>query len=573
MATAPGQLMQDPPAHLGDYLAVIRSRKWSIVAVVGVFLLLSLFYTKHKPPTFQSLAKVLVLQPSTTNPADPASNTQQAGKPINLQTEAEIVSSTAVAQLAKQQLLSTQETAQQLLKKVNASFTTDSQVLSIGFTGGSPRSAQQGAQAFAAGYLQYKREQFDQAVSALRSTLDQQLSQLNDSLARENRIIASNPGNSSQARDAQTQKDLLLGQIRGVGDKLTVLGEAVNSPGQVVGAATLPAGPSGSKFAFIAIGLLLGLALGLGQAFLRDSLDTRLEGVNDFEERLGAPVFAVIPRIRDWRKRALIKTVMLEEPRSPAAEAYRTLRTGLMFACREKGSQAVMVTSASAGEGKSATAVNLSIALAQADNEVILVSADLRRPRSHAFLHAPSGPGLSEILMGRGAPAQMLVGSGVPGLRFLPGGQLPDDPTELLGSPTMEGLLGHLKGMAAYVIIDAPPLIVSDPLIIAAFVDGILFVADAASAQGEVVSNVAEQLHHVGGTIVGGVLNDFDTSRARGYAPKYGYSRREEPDAERARSPQRTDQPSGEWAEGAPLREVRGNGSGSRSKRSLGANP
>jgi capsular exopolysaccharide synthesis family protein len=573
MATAPGQLMQDAPAHLGDYLAVIRSRKWSIVAVMAAFIVLSVVYAKQQPPSFRSVAKVLVLQPSTTNPADPGSITQQAGKPINLQTEAEIVSSTAVAQLAKQQLPGAPQGAQELLKNVTASFTTDSQVLSISFTGKSRRGAQEGAQAFAAGYLQYKKQQFDQAVLALRSTLNQQLSQLNTALVRVNRIIALNPRNPARVRDAQTQKDLLIAQYRAVQGKVTNLGSTVNSPGQIVGAATLPAGPSNSKYAFLAIGVLLGLAFGLGQAFLRDSLDKRLEGVNDLEERLDAPVFAVIPRIRDWRRRGLTRTVMLEEPRSPAAEAYRTLRTGLMFVCRENGSQAIMVTSASAGEGKSATAVNLSIALAQADNEVILVSADLRRPRSHVFLHAPSSPGLSELLMGRGAPAQVLVGSGVPGLRFLPGGQLPDDPTELLGSPTMEGLLAHLKRMAAYVVIDAPPLIVSDPLIMAAFVDGILFVADAGSAHGEVVTHVTEQLHHVGGKILGGVLNDFDVTRAKGYAPRYGYSSYEEPETDRTPRPLSPGPRPETWTESASLPEVGGNGSLSRAKRPLRTNP
>jgi capsular exopolysaccharide synthesis family protein len=571
MASTPGQLMQDPPAHLGDYVAVIRARKWSVLAIVAAFLLLSVIYTARKPPAYQSVAKVLVLQPSTTNPADPASITQAAGKPINLQTEAEIVGSTAVAQLAKEELPTGQESVQELLKSVSAAFMTDSQVLSISFTAGTSKAAQRGAQAFADGYLKYKSQQFDLAVSALRTTLNQQLTQLDNSLARVNRIISLNAGNSSRARDAETQKDLLLGQIREVEGKVTALGSSVNNPGQIVGAASLPAGPSSSKYAYVAVGLLLGVAFGLGQAFLRDSLDKRLEGVSDLEQRLGAPVFAVIPRVREWRKRTLIKTVMIEEPRSPAAEAYRTLRTGLMYACRENGSQTIMVTSASAGEGKSATAVNLAIALAQADNEVILVSADLRRPRAHAFLHAPSAPGLSEVLMGRGAPGQVLVGSGTPGLRFLPGGHLPEDPTELLSSTALEGLLAHLKRMAAFILIDAPPLIVSDPLIIAPFVDGILFVADAGSAHGDVVSHVAEQLEHVGGKILGGVLNDFDMSRSKGYAPTYGYSRYEEPLVERTQRPNRTSR-SGAPTEAAPAEGTVGNGSRS-SRRPLRTKP
>src|SRR5947208_3379898 len=120
MATTPGQLMQDSPAHLGDYVAVIRSRKWSIVAILAAFLLLSVVYAARKPATYQSVAKVLVLQPSTTNPADPSSITQSAARPINLQTEAEIVGSTAVAALARQGLPAGQGSVQDLLKNVRA---------------------------------------------------------------------------------------------------------------------------------------------------------------------------------------------------------------------------------------------------------------------------------------------------------------------------------------------------------------------------------------------------------------------------------------------------------------------
>jgi polysaccharide biosynthesis transport protein len=146
------------------------------------------------------------------------------------------------------------------------------------------------------------------------------------------------------------------------------------------------------------LGLFLGLFLGVGVAFLRERLDDRLRGRADLEQKSGAPVLAVVPRISTWRRRADTPIVMLAEPKSAAAEAYRTLRTSLQFAASQKDLRTILVASAHQGEGKTSTCANLAVALAQAHKRVILVSADLRKPRIHRFFGVTNEGGLTSVL-------------------------------------------------------------------------------------------------------------------------------------------------------------------------------
>src|SRR5919201_3292830 len=155
-------------------------------------------------------------------------------------------------------------------------------------------------------------------------------------------------------------------------------------PGEIIQDAVKPSSPSSPNIPLNAgVAVVMGLAVGIGLAFLRDRLDDRLRGRTDLEERTGAPVLAVIPKVETWRERREPKLVTLSEPKSAAAEAYRTLRTSVMFAASQEGLKTIMVTSPGPGEGKPTTAANLAVVLAQADKRVILVSADHRKQSPH----------------------------------------------------------------------------------------------------------------------------------------------------------------------------------------------
>ncbi len=274
------------------------------------------------------------------------------------------------------------------------------------------------------------------------------------------------------------------------------------------------------------LALVLGLALGIGIAFLRERFDDHLRGRDDFEQAVRAPVLAVVPRVADWKNPEDPELVSLVAPKSAPAEAYRTLRTNLQFIGRSDDFRVLCVTSPSLGEGKTTTVANLGIAMAQAGRKVVVMSCDLRRPRLHRFYSVSNENGLSTVLSGQDDLAKAVRRPDVENLLVLPSGPVPPNPAELLASNTMARLLEELRANADFVIIDTPPLLaVSDALVLAPKSDGTLFVADAGTTTRSAIRHARQQLDQVGARVVGAVLNDLDTSSARYYgSDSYTYS-------------------------------------------------
>ena len=211
----------------------------------------------------------------------------------------------------------------------------------------------------------------------------------------------------------------------------------------------------------------------------------------------------------------------LASPKSPSAEAYRTIRTNLQFLGRDGGLTVVSVTSPSSGEGKTTTVANLAVTMALAGKRVVAVSCDLRKPALHRLFHLSNDVGLSSFLSGRVSLSQAAQRGGVDNLRVMASGPVPLNPAELLGSNAMEEFLQYLREHADVVLLDTPPVFaVSDALALAPLSDGVIVVADARSTTRGALSHVREQLDQVGGRILGGVLNNFDPSDAK-YQPTY----------------------------------------------------
>ncbi|MGH2674907.1 MAG: polysaccharide biosynthesis tyrosine autokinase, partial [Actinomycetota bacterium] len=289
--------------------------------------------------------------------------------------------------------------------------------------------------------------------------------------------------------------------------------------------ADLPSSPASPNYLLnAALALFVGLALGVGLAFLRERLDDRLRGRDDLEARSGAPVFAVVPRVGGWKKRSESRLVTLTEPRSAPTEAYRTLRTGLLFAASQRDMRTVLITSPQVEEGKSTTAANLSVVLAQAGKRVILIDADLRKPRLHRFFQAPNEVGLTSVLSGQVQPHDGLAQPQVPNLRVLTSGPVPGNPAELLSSDQMGSLVKTLREAADLVIMDSPPVLVAaDATILASFADGLVLVADADNTTRGTVAHARQQLDQVNARVVASVLNNFDPSKALKYPYYYQY--------------------------------------------------
>jgi capsular exopolysaccharide synthesis family protein len=183
-----------------------------------------------------------------------------------------------------------------------------------------------------------------------------------------------------------------------------------------------------------------------------------------------------------------------------------------------------MVTSANAQEGKTATTANLGVALAQSGKRVILVSADLRKPRLHRFFRSQNGMGLTNVLAGEKNALEVLNWVGVENLRLLPSGPVPGNPAELLGSEAMESLLRELQEASDFVLIDAAPVLpVADAMTLTPLVDAVLLVADARSTTRGAIEQARQQLDQVNARVIGTVLNNFDPSKAAYTHQHYGY--------------------------------------------------
>jgi len=225
----------------------------------------------------------------------------------------------------------------------------------------------------------------------------------------------------------------------------------------------------------ILLGGLLGLALGVGVAMLRTVLDNRIHTLHDLEDITDRPMLGGIAFDPEAQKRPLI---VHADPRSPRAESFRTLRTNLQFLDVEGGARTFVISSAGPGEGKSTTAANLAIALAETGARVALIDGDLRLPRVADYMGLEGGVGLTDVLIGRVDVADALQKWGPNELFVLTSGRVPPNPSELLGSAAMSQVLGPLGEYFDYVLIDAPPLLlVTDAAVLGKKTRGVILVA------------------------------------------------------------------------------------------------
>jgi capsular exopolysaccharide synthesis family protein len=279
----------------------------------------------------------------------------------------------------------------------------------------------------------------------------------------------------------------------------------------------------------MAIALFFGLGLGIGVAFVRERLDTTIRDRGEVERILRAPKLATIPRLvpgsaRADRVRHFLRRngdrrnhqealVSVDRGSSWEAEAYRTLRTNLIFSQSIRTLKRVVVTSAIPGEGKTTTVTNLAVTFAQQGLNVLLVDCDLRRPTVHKVFKLKSEPGFTQLALGFATADEAIRGSGVQGLSILPAGALPPNPAELLGGEQSRALFDTLSSLYDIVLIDTSPIMAaSDAAILASHCDGVLLVVRAGYADRNAVQAAADQLATVGARVVGAVFNDADAS-------------------------------------------------------------
>lgn len=306
----------------------------------------------------------------------------------------------------------------------------------------------------------------------------------------------------------------------------------------IIAPAEAPSAPSAPNTRLnLVLGLVIGLALGIGAAVLRSTLDSRIRGEADLRHVTDAPLLGGIAFDQDAARNPLLTQAAAQSQR---AETFRQLRTNLQFANVSGQARTVLVTSSLPGEGKSTTATNLAIALAQAGQSVCLIDADLRRPMVADYLGLDRHAGLTTTLVGAVDVNEVLQPWGDDKLYVLASGQIPPNPSELLGSDEMKDLISRLELVFDSVVIDAPPLLpVTDAAVLSRHVGGVVVVVGAQKLRQQDLRKSLDALEMVGATVLGIVLNRLPVKGPDSYAYSY-YGNDEKPGKNSATDRRRT---------------------------------
>jgi capsular exopolysaccharide synthesis family protein len=354
-------------------------------------------------------------------------------------------------------------------------------------------------------------------VNSKKAALDALTTSVDDAKQRDQEAARKNQPYYDAKRDLEQKLEM----HRLLYSKLEAEKLELNLPKNSMVQLTDPATPGKTpvrpnKTVNIALGLIFGLFMGVGLAFFIEYLDTSVKTIDDVERTFQAPVLGVIPQN--------IGLLLEEGSESKHAEAYRVLRTNLLFSRKDEKLNTIVVVSAGAGEGKSTTTINLATVFAQAGNRVLVVDSDLRRPTLHKLFKVSNNLGLTNYLLKQNELPELVQTTPVPNLDFMASGRLPNSSMGILGSAQMKEMIADLKQRYDFVLFDSPPILgVSDASIMASEVDLVMQVIQYRRYPQLMTIRAKQMIEKVGGNFVGIVLNNINMSQDEGYYYYSGY--------------------------------------------------
>lgn len=514
--------------ELRQYIAVIRKWWWLILLSTVIAAFFSWLAVRDQPAIYQTSTTLMIGQ--TFEQVDPNYYDLYTGERL-AQTYSELIKREPILK-ATARALGFEEQWRILQGQISVNLVPGTQLIEIRVSDTDPARAKLIADEVAhqlaelvkpddspeQQFISTQAQTFPPKIEAAQQEIQQLETELSQAFsAREIQDIQGqittlqSQINSWQATFAQYQ--LLLGE-RGA-NVLTVIEEA-----------PLPAVPVGSGWQLqVLLAAAIGLALGVGAAFLLEYLDDTLKTPEEVAKVTGLTTVGTIVRISGNSPSERLVTV--RHPKSPISEAYRAMRTNLQFSSLDRSVRSLVVTSPNPMEGKSTTIANLGVVMAQAGKSVVLVDSDLRRPMLHKIFQISNKGGLTSVLLEEDPVVDgHLQQTGIENLRILTSGPLPPNPSELLGSQKMQRLIEVLTDRADVVIFDTPPALpVTDAAVLATQTDGVLVVTDAGKTRRASVKQAVDNLRKVGGHLLGIVVNRLATRRTDGgYYYQYYYS-------------------------------------------------
>jgi len=516
-----------PTSGLSDYLDAVRRRWYFLVIGPVVALLVAVGITQLQNPVYVGRAEMLA-QPGSGSLFSPSADGSKVQSAQELATQLQLMRSALVrAQVAERLGIGVGQ-----VPPLAASQIGQTLVVAVQVESSDPELAAVAANAYVEVFIDSRRTAAIDDLAAAGAELQTQITALQVQIDEIDVQIAAAPaaeGRDQAAQRAGARNGLEAQQAlyRERIDKLQVDSAVQEGGGQMVTPAFTPGNPvSPTPVRNAGIALVAGLMVGLALALLVDHLDDSLR--NDDDLRLLAPevpLLATVPSVKvDGRG-----PITIDHPGSPAAEAFRGLRTSVQFLGIDRPLKVIEVTSTGAGEGKTTTASNLAVVLARAGQRVCLVDCDLRRPRQHVVFGVPLEPGFTSVVMGSATLQESL--RAVPGedrLYLLPAGPPPPNPSELLSSSRVKPVFDALSadGACDVIIVDAPPVLpITDAVVLAGRVDALLVVVAASQSRRHHVKKALQTLGLVSAPVVGFVLNKAKTSSriGKGYQG-YGYN-------------------------------------------------
>jgi capsular exopolysaccharide synthesis family protein len=348
---------------------------------------------------------------------------------------------------------------------------------------------------------------------ALQSSLDQQRDQ-----AQELNRAAAQHG--VLARDAATNETMFAGLLQR-SRETDIAGDLKSSNIRIVDPAEVPRSPSSPDLRRnLRVGLLAGLLLSVGLAFCFEYLDTRIKEPDEIKNVLGLSLLGMVPTFTP--KEVTGRPLIGHGVPSAVSEAFRGIRTNLLFASAAAGPKTVLVTSTGPGEGKSVVSSNIAASLAHASMRVLLIDADMRRPKMHEIFGITAEPGLSNVLVSKAKASDAVRPTITPNLWLLPSGKLPPNPAELLGSARFQEFIASLDEHFDWVIIDSPPVMaVTDPGVLAHIATGVVFVVGSEMTSKWTARTALGQLDAARPNYLGAILNKVDVRRHPYYYSKH----------------------------------------------------